>query len=259
MLAARARPRSTRWCGRHRSGRRSLVLGATTDHVVGMDPDESRALLDDLLERSTAPERVYRHEWAVGDLVIWDNRGVLHRALPLRPDVATRHAPHHPRRRRADPVTGPAAPMRRRPASRRCPRRSGPTAMRDALAALRPADASAPVPAAATTGRPEGPERARHASPTTRRWPGPSTRSTATCCFGTTLSPAPARAAGAAGRRASAARDYEWAPARRARRRRRASTADEVARIADGPDAAGWSPLDAAHAAGGRRADRRRR
>jgi alpha-ketoglutarate-dependent taurine dioxygenase len=37
-------------------------------------------LLLDLLDRSTAPERIYRHEWAVGDLVIWDNRGVLHRA-----------------------------------------------------------------------------------------------------------------------------------------------------------------------------------
>jgi alpha-ketoglutarate-dependent taurine dioxygenase len=67
---------------RHRDGRRSLVLGATTSHVVGMDPDEGQALLDDLLVRSTVPERVYRHEWAVGDLVIWDNRGVLHRALP---------------------------------------------------------------------------------------------------------------------------------------------------------------------------------
>jgi alpha-ketoglutarate-dependent taurine dioxygenase len=66
----------------HRSGRRSLVLGATTDHVVDMDADASRAFLDGLLERATAPERVYRHTWAVGDLVIWDNRGVLHRACP---------------------------------------------------------------------------------------------------------------------------------------------------------------------------------
>jgi alpha-ketoglutarate-dependent taurine dioxygenase len=64
----------------HRDGRRSLVLGASTDHVVGMDVDEGRAVLADLLERSTAPERVYRHEWTVGDTVIWDNRGVLHRA-----------------------------------------------------------------------------------------------------------------------------------------------------------------------------------
>jgi alpha-ketoglutarate-dependent taurine dioxygenase len=67
---------------RHRSGRRSLVLGATASHVVGMDVDEGRALLADLLARSTTPDRVYRHDWAVGDLVIWDNRGVLHRACP---------------------------------------------------------------------------------------------------------------------------------------------------------------------------------
>ena len=66
----------------HRDGRRSLVLGASTDHVVGMDHDAGRALLDELLERATGPERVYRHEWCVGDTVIWDNRGVLHRALP---------------------------------------------------------------------------------------------------------------------------------------------------------------------------------
>jgi len=66
----------------HRSGRRSLVLGATTDHVVGMEPETSRAMLDDLLARATAPDRVYRHRWRVGDVVIWDNRGVLHRALP---------------------------------------------------------------------------------------------------------------------------------------------------------------------------------
>jgi alpha-ketoglutarate-dependent taurine dioxygenase len=65
---------------RHRSGRKSLVLGATADYVEGMEPDESRAFLDDLLGASTQPERVYRHEWTVGDMVIWDNRGVLHRA-----------------------------------------------------------------------------------------------------------------------------------------------------------------------------------
>jgi alpha-ketoglutarate-dependent taurine dioxygenase len=56
------------------------VLGATADRVVGMEPEESRAFLDDLLARSTRPERVYSHQWSVGDLVIWDNRGVLHRA-----------------------------------------------------------------------------------------------------------------------------------------------------------------------------------
>lgn len=69
----------------HRSGRKSLVLGATADCVVGMDPEESRALLDELLARATTPERVYRHEWQAGDAVVWDNRGVLHRALPYDP------------------------------------------------------------------------------------------------------------------------------------------------------------------------------
>jgi alpha-ketoglutarate-dependent taurine dioxygenase len=58
------------------------VIGATADHVVGMDAAESRALLDALVLRSTTPDRVYRHTWSVGDTVIWDNRGVMHRAAP---------------------------------------------------------------------------------------------------------------------------------------------------------------------------------
>jgi alpha-ketoglutarate-dependent taurine dioxygenase len=69
----------------HRSGRRSLVLGATADHIEGMTPAEGQKLLDELLARATTEDRVYRHEWAVGDLVIWDNRGVLHRAAPYDP------------------------------------------------------------------------------------------------------------------------------------------------------------------------------
>jgi alpha-ketoglutarate-dependent taurine dioxygenase len=70
---------------RHLSGRRSVVLGPTADHVVGMDREEGRGLLEDVLDRATAPERVYRHDWSVGDMVIWDNRGLLHRALPYDP------------------------------------------------------------------------------------------------------------------------------------------------------------------------------
>jgi alpha-ketoglutarate-dependent taurine dioxygenase len=72
----------------HLSGRRSLVLGATTESIHGMDVAEGRAFLDGLLARATAPDRVYRHEWAVGDLVIWDNTGVLHRALRYDPSSA---------------------------------------------------------------------------------------------------------------------------------------------------------------------------
>jgi alpha-ketoglutarate-dependent taurine dioxygenase len=67
---------------RHRSGRNSLVIGATAESVVGMDAAAGRELLDDILERSTAPNAVYRHNWSLGDTVIWDNRGVVHRVEP---------------------------------------------------------------------------------------------------------------------------------------------------------------------------------
>jgi alpha-ketoglutarate-dependent taurine dioxygenase len=73
------RPRVHPLVWQRRSGRKSLVLGSTADYVVDMDPDESRALLADLLRRATRPERVARHDWTVGDMVIWDNTGVLHR------------------------------------------------------------------------------------------------------------------------------------------------------------------------------------
>jgi alpha-ketoglutarate-dependent taurine dioxygenase len=67
----------------HRSGRRSLVFGATVSHVAGMDRAAGRALVKELERRATAPDRVLRHTWSVGDLVIWDNRGLVHRACPF--------------------------------------------------------------------------------------------------------------------------------------------------------------------------------
>ena len=70
---------------KRRDGRRSLVIGATADHVVGMGPAESRALLDELLAWSTQDRFRYTHDWRVGDLVMWDNTGMLHRALPYDP------------------------------------------------------------------------------------------------------------------------------------------------------------------------------
>ncbi|KPM52340.1 taurine catabolism dioxygenase TauD [Frankia sp. R43] len=82
----RARPTSVHplvW--RRRTGRRSLVIGVQAGHVVDMDPAEGGRLLQDLLDRATAPERVYRHRWSVGDTVIWDNTGVVHRAAPYDP------------------------------------------------------------------------------------------------------------------------------------------------------------------------------
>lgn len=81
-----------RWMGRgqqtlplvwkHRSGRISLVLGCTALQVVGMDIAESEALLIRLRSWATQPRFVYRHKWKLGDMVIWDNTGTMHRALP---------------------------------------------------------------------------------------------------------------------------------------------------------------------------------
>jgi alpha-ketoglutarate-dependent taurine dioxygenase len=68
-----------------RDGRKSLVIGATADHIVGMQAEESRALLDELLGWATQERFSYTHEWKVGDVVIWDNTGMLHRALPYDP------------------------------------------------------------------------------------------------------------------------------------------------------------------------------
>jgi alpha-ketoglutarate-dependent taurine dioxygenase len=70
----------------HQSGRKSLVLGCTARHVVDMDYVKSAELLVRLREWSTQPEFVYRHQWSVGDLVIWDNTGTMHRAMPYSPD-----------------------------------------------------------------------------------------------------------------------------------------------------------------------------
>ena len=70
----------------HRTGRKSLVLGCTARHVVDMDFKQSAALLVRLREWATRPEFVYRHHWSVGDLVIWDNTGTMHRATPYDPN-----------------------------------------------------------------------------------------------------------------------------------------------------------------------------
>ena len=68
--------------------RRALFLGAHASHIAGMPVEEGRALLKELLEHVMRPEFCYRHEWQEGDLVIWDNRCVLHRATPF---DTTRH------------------------------------------------------------------------------------------------------------------------------------------------------------------------
>lgn len=70
---------------KHRSGRKSLVLGCTAHHVVGMGSRESAELLIRLREWATQPQFSYSHTWSVGDTVIWDNTGTMHRATPYDP------------------------------------------------------------------------------------------------------------------------------------------------------------------------------
>lgn len=66
-----------------RSGRKSLYVAAHASRIIDWPVPEGRLLLSDLMEHATRPERVYRHSWRVGDLVIWDNRATMHRACPF--------------------------------------------------------------------------------------------------------------------------------------------------------------------------------
>ena len=61
------------------SGRKLLFVGVHARQIMGWPTAESRMFLADLLEHATQRERVYAHEWRIGDLVIWDNRATLHR------------------------------------------------------------------------------------------------------------------------------------------------------------------------------------
>ena len=64
------------------SKRRTLYLSAHASHVIGWPIADGRLLLLDLSAHATQPAFVYRHEWRVGDLVIWDNRCTMHRGRP---------------------------------------------------------------------------------------------------------------------------------------------------------------------------------
>lgn len=66
---------------KHASGRKSLVIGNSAHYVIGMDPLDGTELLVRLRDFATGAEFSYSHEWTVGDLVMWDNTGTLHRAM----------------------------------------------------------------------------------------------------------------------------------------------------------------------------------
>lgn len=64
------------------TGRRALFIGRHACNIPGMDAAESEALLDGLMDFACRAPRVYRHRWQPGDIVVWDNRCLLHRARP---------------------------------------------------------------------------------------------------------------------------------------------------------------------------------
>lgn len=63
-----------------KTGRKSLYLSSHIGGIVGWPVPEARAFIRDLTEHATQPQFVYSHKWLVGDLVMWDNRTVMHRA-----------------------------------------------------------------------------------------------------------------------------------------------------------------------------------
>jgi alpha-ketoglutarate-dependent 2,4-dichlorophenoxyacetate dioxygenase len=82
-----------RWRMRWRNpanGRDSLYLASHTYAIDGMPKDEAQALIAELIEHTAAPGHTYLHLWQPGDIIMWDNRCVLHRGRPW-PDDKPRH------------------------------------------------------------------------------------------------------------------------------------------------------------------------
>jgi taurine dioxygenase len=69
------------------TGGNTLFLGRRHgSYVNGLSLEESEALLDELWAHAAQPRFSYQHEWAVGDVVVWDNRAILHRRDPFDSD-----------------------------------------------------------------------------------------------------------------------------------------------------------------------------
>lgn len=60
------------------TGAKNLFLGSHVREIEGMDPAAGRALIDALTDEAIRPEHVYHHVWQPGDVVLWDNRCLLH-------------------------------------------------------------------------------------------------------------------------------------------------------------------------------------
>ena len=68
------------------TGAKNYYVGSHAQSIEGWNDEDAHALLDDLVARATNSEYRYQHRWQVGDLLIWDNRCVLHRGRPYDAD-----------------------------------------------------------------------------------------------------------------------------------------------------------------------------
>jgi len=84
------------------TGRPCLMVGRHAFGVTGLAADESERLLEELVDAACRPPRVWRHAWTPGDVVLWDNRRLMHRACPW--DMTTPRVMWHTRIA-GDPVT----------------------------------------------------------------------------------------------------------------------------------------------------------
>ena len=64
------------------TGRKSIYTGRHAYGIPGLEEEESRELLETLMTQACQPPRTYEHKWTAGDIVVWDNRCVMHRARP---------------------------------------------------------------------------------------------------------------------------------------------------------------------------------
>lgn len=68
------------------TGRKCLFLGDHAETIAGFEYQTGRLLVEEINAEAVRPELTYRHRWLPADLVIWDNRCLMHRATPF--DVA---------------------------------------------------------------------------------------------------------------------------------------------------------------------------
>ena len=82
--------------------RKTLMIGRHAYGVPGLSAEDSARFLDELCDFACRPPRVYDHRWSAGDVVVWDNRSLMHRACPW--DMREPRVMHHTRLA-GDPVT----------------------------------------------------------------------------------------------------------------------------------------------------------